>query len=208
MSASRWWMIAVVVGAMAWGESAVAQMGMYNPLPETGTSGYTARTMYNIYRQDIGDNYSVGRIIKNNYSNTQARVPYVGQAGVDSGMVGNEVNPSSLTGVPTASNFAGRPSKPFAAHRPSSTVSPWMNMFRDDLSGNGDLNYQTLVQPQLQQQQINRQLERQNLALGQRVQAVSAQSAYQPQGSTQIYPTGHPTAFMNYMHYYPTPRGR
>lgn len=198
MNANRWWMMAAAVaGCMAWGGSARAQMSMYNPAPASDLSGYAGREMRSVYHQGIGNDYSTGQLIKNNYNQTRATVPYVGQS------VGTTGSAMFNLGTPTRTQ-----SKPFAAHRSSPTVSPWMNMFREDLSGEGDLNYQTLVRPELQQQQVNRQLERQNMELGQRVQTMSAQNAYNPQGSDQIYPTGHPTVFMNYGHYFPTPQQR
>lgn len=174
---NRWWLIAVlVVGALSWGQTATAQLGLGNQM-------------------QIYDYYNSG---------TAAR-SVAGHLLYDAARQNNQARHAAMTAP--FSVGTSTVSKPFSSHRATPTVSPWLNMFRDDLTGEGDLNYQTLVRPQLQQQQFNNQLERQNLELGRRVQAVSAQSAYQPQGSQQMYPTGHPTAFMNYMHYYPALRG-
>jgi len=97
---------------------------------------------------------------------------------------------------------ASRGSKPFSSYQSSPTVSPYLNLFRTDLQGGGNFNYSTLVQPQLQQQQLNQQLERQNSQTNRRLQSIAAQADFNPQGSKDEYPTGHQTVF-NYMgHYY------
>lgn len=97
-------------------------------------------------------------------------------------------------------------SKPFSSYQPAPTVSPYLNLFRDDFSGQRDFNYSTLVKPALQQQQLNQQLQRQNLELSRRVQAIAAQNDYNPQGAKDQYPTGHQTVFMYYGHYFPQVR--
>jgi len=102
-------------------------------------------------------------------------------------------------------NTSSRGSKPFSSYQSAPTVSPYLNLFRTDLQGGGNFNYSTLVQPQLQQQQMNQQLERQNLQTNRRLQSIAAQSAFNPQGSKDEYPTGHQTVY-NYMgHYYQAP---
>ena len=79
-----------------------------------------------------------------------------------------------------------------------------MNLFRTDLDGGGDFNYQTLVRPQFQQMATNQQFQRQNMELSQRVQQISAHGAYQnAAGSQTQYPTGHQTAFGYYGSYFP-----
>jgi hypothetical protein len=196
MCANRCWLVTVAaVALMSWGGTAMAQMSMLNPTPVSRISGYAGHEMSSIYQQSIGTGYTAKSEAQNLLYQSQASVPYVGQS------VGYGGSVSWQT-------LAGPASKPFANVTPTPTVSPWMNMFRDDLSGADALNYQTLVRPMLNQQQVNHQLERQNIELGQRVQAMSARNAYNPQGSDQIYPTGHPTVFMVYGHYYPAPRGK
>jgi hypothetical protein len=92
--------------------------------------------------------------------------------------------------------------KPFSSYSAQPTVSPYLNLFRTDLTDGGNFNYSTLVQPQLQQQQMNQQLERQNTQTNRRLQSLAAQADYNPQGAKDQYPTGHQTVF-NYMgHYY------
>lgn len=105
-------------------------------------------------------------------------------------------------GVGTAGS-SGVGGKPFSSVMQSPTVSPYMNLFRTDLSGNDDLNYQTLVQPQLRQMEFNRQVNIQEQQITRRVQAIAAQNAFAPRGSTSIMPTGHGAAHRYYSHYYP-----
>jgi hypothetical protein len=71
------------------------------------------------------------------------------------------------------------------------------------LDGNSDFNYHTLVRPQLQQQQFQRQVQQQNLVIGQRIQELSAQPDFNAGGSEQQLPTGHQTVFMYHGRYYP-----
>lgn len=98
--------------------------------------------------------------------------------------------------------------KPFSTVQSQPTVSPYLNLFRNDLNGNNSLNYSTLVRPQLQQQQTNDQLERQNLQNARRLQAIAAQPKSNQQGSKDVYPTGHQTAFNYLGHYYTMPMTR
>lgn len=119
----------------------------------------------------------------------------------------------SLTGMPSAASgsYAGygvntQPTKPFSSYNTPPTVSPYMNLFRVDLAGNNNLNYSTLVKPQIQQQQLNQQIERQNLQNSRRIQSIAAQADYNPQGSKDEYPTGHQTVFNYTGHYYTMPR--
>jgi hypothetical protein len=124
--------------------------------------------------------------------NTQARVPYVGQSSA------GRSNPSSF-GLGSSSPA----SKPFSSYSPSPTTSPYLNLFREDLEGSSDLNYNTLVRPMLQQQRFNEQMQMQTMEISKRLQSIAAQADFSPQGSTTQYPTGHQTVFNYYGHYYP-----
>jgi hypothetical protein len=103
-----------------------------------------------------------------------------------------------------------RTSKPFSSYSGSSSpsVSPYLNLFRTDLSGGGNFNYSTLVQPQLQQQQVNQQLERQAMQANRRLQSIAAQADYNAQGSKDQAPTGHQTVFGYTGRYYQQPQVR
>jgi hypothetical protein len=82
--------------------------------------------------------------------------------------------------------------------RPS--VSPYLNLLRN--TGGGTSNYFTLVRPQLQAREA---LQRQQAQINQvQRQAQRGQPGGVPvRGSQEIRGTGHETAFMNYLHYYP-----
>lgn len=116
--------------------------------------------------------------------------------------------PSAASRGPSAVGVSTSGSKPFSSYSAPPTVSPYMNLFRVDLNGNNNLNYSTLVRPQLQQQQMNQQLEQQNLQNSRRIQSIAAQADYNPQGAKDMYPTGHQTAFSYMGHYYPQTRPR
>ena len=158
--------------------------------PASSTGGYAGTEMGRIYRSSIGTGYSGSSLNQITLNRSRAQVPNVGQSSarsnrLDAGLSGFNSN------------------KPFSNYSPSPTVSPYLNLFREDLDGNSDFNYQTLVRPQLQQQEINQRLQQQNLAIAQRLQSISAQSDFNPQGSESQPPTGHQTVFMHYSHYYP-----
>lgn len=107
-------------------------------------------------------------------------------------------------GLGAGNSFSG--TKPFSGYSPGPTVSPYLNLFRTDLTGNNSLNYNTLVEPQLRQQQLNQQVQRQERQTNSRLQAIAAQADFNPQGSREEFPTGHQTVYMYYGHYYPVAR--
>ena len=161
---------------------------------------YTARTINQLQGQ-----YTTPRTV-NYLTNTQA------QSRLNTGFAGVR-NPAlaPLSSMPPSfgasrigfgANSASRSSKPFSSVQSAPTVSPYLNLFRTDLQGGGNFNYSTLVQPQLQQQQLNQQLERQNQQTNRRLQSIAAQADYNYQGAKDQYPTGHQTVFGYTGHYY------
>ena len=108
-------------------------------------------------------------------------------------------------GLGVGTSYSG--SKPFSGFSQGPAVSPYLNLFRTDSNGGvNPLNYQTLVAPQLRQQQLNQQQQSQNQQTTTRLQAISAQADYNVQGSKEEYPTGHQTVFQYTGHYYPQQR--
>lgn len=130
-----------------------------------------------------------------------------GLLGVRSNVFGAATTAPASFGVPTGGAGVQRP---FQNATLGPTVSPYLQLFNSDVSSPTSAidNYQTLVRPQLQQQNFNRQLQRQQQQLNARVQQISAQSAFQPQGSEQMMATGHRTLFGYYGRFYPTLGGR
>jgi hypothetical protein len=153
----------------------------------------TSREMRTIRQQDVGDGYTSQSLNAISMQNARAQV----------GVPFNATRPSSLGGSRVATGGGGG-AKPFSQVGSSPTVSPYLNLFREDFDGGGDFNYQTLVRPQFQQLATNQQFQRQNNELAQRVQTYAARSDYSnPAGSEQQYPTGHSTAFGYYGSFYP-----
>lgn len=172
--------------------------------PKSSQTGFTRSELQSIYRQDVGQGFTSQSLNSIALQNAQARVGYVGQTTPGTSGAARPSTVSTLS--------PGRSSKPFQSVSSSPTVSPYMNLFREDFDGGSDLNYQTLVRPQFQQMQQNQQFQRDLMEQNYKVQKISAQTAFQnPAGSESVYPTGHQTAFGYYGRYYPgmtQPRGR
>ncbi len=163
---------------------------------KSAPSGNTGQQLRSSHRANVDQGYAVRRPSSITLPQGQARVPY-GQSSF-----GQPRQRAASIGSGTGrSPFA----KPFSSISASPTVSPYLNLFREGLGESDDFNYQTLVRPQLQQQQLNQQLQRQNLELSRRLQAISAQGAFQNRaGAENLSPTGHRTVFGNHSHYYPS----
>jgi hypothetical protein len=187
-------MAAAVVSFMVVCETVRAQYDSApsDPKPRSTVGGYTGQSLRQLYRSDIGKGYTVDSLNALDLRRGQANVPYVGQSTTT---YGRERLDSGLSSSPAEKPFANVSSRP--------AVSPYMNLFREDLEGNSDLNYQTLVQPQLRQQRENQRLQDQAQAISRRVQQISARPAYDPRGSQSESPTGHQTVYNYYGHYYP-----
>ena len=170
-----------------------AAFGQDAGLKARGGAGSTATNeLRNIYNNDVGQGYTTQSLNQISLANARAQVRNYGQASFN--QPSRPVQSLAPTGAP----------KPFASVSSAPTVSPYLNLFREDLNGTGDLNYQTLVRPQLQQLATNQSFQRQNNELAQRVQSISAQGAFQnPAGSESQYPTGHQTLFNYHGRYYP-----
>jgi hypothetical protein len=170
----------------------LAQSGVFgNPKPLSNPGGYATQEMRRIYRDSVGTGYSTDTLNQQTLSRATARVPNVGQSTIP------------VTRVASGLGTPVRTSKPYANYSPSPTVSPYLNLFREDLDGQGDFNYQTLVRPQLQQQAFNERLQREATEFNQRLQSIAAQSDFNPAGNVNQPPTGHQTVFMYYGRYYP-----
>lgn len=163
----------------------------FDAKPVSQTGGYTGQAMQQIYRENVGTGFSGSSLNMIALQNAQARVPFVGQTTTSFGVprVGSGFAPSNIT-------------KPFSSYTAAPTVSPYMNLFREDLEGGSDINYNTLVRPQLQQQAFNQQVQRE-IDYSVKMQSIAAQNDYNAQGSKDILPTGHQTAFRYTGRYYP-----
>jgi hypothetical protein len=184
-----------ILGVLSYVGSAIAQQsptGTYKPLSRVG--GFAQSELTGIYNEDVGSGLSVSSLNSIALQNARYQGGYVGQQST-LGQSGPRIG--LQPGGGSALN------KPFSGFSASPTTSPYLNLFRDDFGGNSDLNYNTLVRPQLQQQQFNQQVQRQGIEMTRRLQSIAAQGAFNPQGSKEQYPTGHQTVFKYYGHYHP-----
>jgi hypothetical protein len=168
--------------------------------PVSKPGGYASTELQQIFNQSIGTGYTVSSINNRSLYSASARSAYDGPSGYRPAR-----SAAPRIGLGVGASVAG---KPFASYTPSPTVSPYLNLFREDFEGGGDLNYNTLVRPMLQQQQINQQVQRQNMDLARRMQAISAQSDFNPRGSESQFPTGHQTVYRYYGRFYPAMNAR
>jgi hypothetical protein len=181
-------LVVVAVGGAALAQRPMS--GDFKPISKPG--GYAQQELTQIYQQSIGSGYSSDSLNRNLMNSARANAPsYRRNSPASVGpRIGLGIGPSAAP-------------KPFTSYSPAPTVSPYLNLFREDFEGGGDLNYNTLVRPQLQQQQFNQQVQRQGLAMERQLQAFAAQSDFNPQGSTSQLPTGHQTVYRYYGRYYP-----
>lgn len=173
--------------------------------------GYAAREMTRIKTQSIGRGYTADSVVS---TTTQQLKPRIGAPGSSTRTGFGLPSPTSVTpATPTTRRAATFDSfgpslsanqKPFSNAQTEPTVSPYLNLFNDTFLGDGVDNYNTIVRPQLRQQQFNQQVRREAQSLNRRVQQLSARPAFDPRGSQQQSPTGHSTGFMYYSHFYPS----
>ena len=98
---------------------------------------------------------------------------------------------------------AARAQQPFSNIQQSPTVSPYLNLM--NRSNVGLPTYQTLVKPQIDQQEQNFQQQQQISRLQQHQKSLVAnqeRGMAQRGISNEIRGTGHVTVFMDYLHYY------
>jgi hypothetical protein len=132
------------------------------------------------------------------------------------GTIGRDLNVSGTSGAGAGVNFTptflqggglggggAAIEKPFehASHRP--TVSPYLNLLREDLTDDVIPNYQTLVRPQLEQIAFQQSQQRQNDMVYRQLQQIQARAGFNPQGSEVMLPTGHVTTYQFLGNYYP-----
>jgi hypothetical protein len=202
MFAYRKLQLAIALFASAnWAGLATAQAPLYTPRPVSNSGGSAGSELGTIYRQDVGTGYSAAGQNSLSLSGLRGTAPYSGYISPP------RTAPSGGARIGLGVGASQAP-KPFTGYDPGPTVSPYLNLFREDFEGNDDFNYTTLVRPQLQQQQFNQQVQRQNMELARRLQSMAAQSDFNPEGSKSQYPTGHQTVFGYYGHYYPSMNAR
>ena len=108
-----------------------------------------------IYREDVGQGYT----------SAEPELDFVAERPSPSWLLSARRRPASRAAVRLAVSPLSLRSRVRSRFRPvssSPTVSPYLNLFREDFDGGGDFNYQTLVRPQFQQMATNQQFQRQN----------------------------------------------
>ncbi len=172
------------------------------------SGGFGSFEANRVVNQATAGAFTVDQVIRQNLNRLRVRTNV---SGVPS--AGSTPLPPSSSTAPRAPSLGlnnRRPaSRPFSNLNRRPTISPYLNLFRDEdgLGSDGtDLNYQTLVRPQLRQQEFNRQQSVQMQALNARLQNLAAQPAFSPTGSQSLAPTGSPSAFRYYSHFYPGQR--
>lgn len=178
-------------------------------------SGYVKSMLSQVKNESIGRGYTVDSLTRLSVGSAQGRVYDVNGRNIVGAAtaIAPSGSASPARSAATFNSFGGgrSSSKPFSSASRGPVVSPYLNLFREDFSdGSGGDNYNTLVRPQLRQQQINQSLQLETQAIDRRVRSISAKPAFNPQGSQSQSPTGHPTGFMYYSHFYPafSQRGR
>jgi hypothetical protein len=164
--------------------------------PLASSSGYARNEMMGIYNDSIGTGYtgqSLNQIALSNAQNQYFRNIAQGGGAAGAPSVRPRMNLQPR----------GAAAKPFSSFSPAPTTSPYLNLFREDFAGESDLNYNTIVRPQLQQQQFNQQVQRQGQDLASRMQSMAAQGDFNPQGDKNQFPTGHQTVFGYYGRFHP-----
>jgi hypothetical protein len=127
--------------------------------------------------------------------------------GATSQYVLSQLNERPSSGVPVSATATttGYPSvrsqaKPFqSGYSPQGTISPYMNLFRDE-DATELPNYYMFVRPQMEQQSINRNQQAELSRLHRQVQTVGTTRTTGFSGSAT--PTGHGTRFLNTAQYY------
>lgn len=162
-----------------------------------GLNRRSAGTDYlgDVIREGIGTGYTINNINSNTLNSS---LGVTRAAGVGGGAISSAARPT-LSSTPFA---AGPTVKPFSSVSLDRTLSPYLALDTVTLDSNFD-TYNNLVRPQLQQQRVNDQLQRQTQALNQRFQQLSAQPAFDPRGSQNAMATGHPTFYNNTLNFYP-----
>lgn len=102
-----------------------------------------------------------------------------------------------------------RGARPFASVEREPTISPYLNLFRDDEDNDEAVpNYFTLVRPQVEQRQINLQQQRELQRIESRVRTVQYEQEAGTARTGPLPATGHGTRFFNTGSYYSQPLRR
>ncbi|HEY1602761.1 MAG TPA: hypothetical protein VGG64_24370 [Pirellulales bacterium] len=94
-------------------------------------------------------------------------------------------------------------SRPFDTQSRRPSVSPYMNLVNNSMSG-ASTNYQSLVRPQVDQQNFNSHSASAIKNLQRTASSPARSKATTEGGNTKMRVTGHAATRQNYSHFYPT----
>ncbi|MEN6405087.1 MAG: hypothetical protein ABFC77_01320 [Thermoguttaceae bacterium] len=161
--------------------------GFINPMP-----GQRAPTAPTERRSNMSDS---GGYRPSSYSSLGSRAP---SQSMPSGTASFMTPPATAVPQATATQ-----EKAFSGYRPTSGISPYMNLFRRDSGGTVD-NYTTLVRPESDQRFLNQRFgnDIRGLQNSTRTQGINLQNLNQQNRTLQG--VGTPQYYMNYGNYYPS----
>jgi hypothetical protein len=99
------------------------------------------------------------------------------------------------------------PRKPYQGLTQESTLSPYLNLFRDD-DAQALPSYHMFVRPRIEQRQINAQQQREVERINRTVRTLEYEQSVRPGPAGGIPATGHGTRFLNTAGYYAQPKER
>ena len=182
-------------------------LGATEPVAAQSSSrGFANFELNRINRDAVGIGFSIDDINRRTLARSRARIAPVGVASVD-GRSRAGFGATSPRAPSLGLNTSRSSSRPFSNLNRRPTVSPWLALERASFDPDQtSLDYQTIVRPQLRQREQNQRMEREVQAFNARLQNIAAQPAFNPQGSQNFAPTGSPSTFRYYSHYYPGAR--
>jgi hypothetical protein len=152
-------------------------------------SGFAGSEIDRLQRTSSSANYSASRLVN---SATRVPRPVTGLG---------HFQPSGLS-----SASMGRANKPFSSISRGPSVTPYLAL--DNPFTSPATSYYTQIRPQLDQQRINQQQERQNQMLQRQISQYTSVRPFDPTGSDMRAPTGHASVYMNFGGYYAMPQRR
>ena len=147
--------------------------------------------------------------VRNNYGGigVQTTATPVPRTPTASDTMGGIMNIASITGLgvpsnPMLNNSIGT-QKDFSGYQPPSGYSPWMGLYNTPTNNGTVSTYTSTVQPQMQQQAVNRQVAEQIQGVRNLLVAPPSSTPGQEQNMGVGNGLANPNAFLNYGPYYP-----
>jgi hypothetical protein len=107
---------------------------------------------------------------------------------------------------PSATSPPRQRAKPFEGVQLDSTVSPYLNLHRNESEDESAPNYYAFVRPQLEQQEANRRQQMEIMRLQRQMQATSTTQAMPQYRAPAAATPRTPARYMDTAQFYPQPR--